>query len=163
MSTEAKDIRTVLVKTAREEARRDGSRTVEAEHVLIALAGMDRGVAAEILAGAGLTQDAIRAALDREWEQSLAAAGIAVQVDSLPTATPDHGRSPQIGESSRLLLKRAIDAPPKASGTRIGPVRVLVSLLGTDHGRVARALEIAGVDRLALHARAAEALAQGNR
>ncbi|TCO22094.1 ClpA/ClpB-like protein [Kribbella steppae] len=161
MSSDAKDVRTILVRGAREVARRDGSRTVEAEHVLVALAAMEGNPAARLLADAGLTEDAIRAALDREWEQSLAIAGIAVRVGLLPQATPDHSRDPQIGESVRLLLKRALDADPKVGGTRIGSVRILVGILDTERGRVARALDGAGVDRVALRARAAEALAQG--
>jgi ATP-dependent Clp protease ATP-binding subunit ClpA len=163
MSSDPKDVRTILVRDAREVARRDGSRTVEAEHVLLALAGMEGSPAAQLLADAGLTEDTIRAALDREWEQSLAIAGIAVRIGLLPQATPDHSHDPHIGESVRLLLKRAIDAHPKVGGTRIGSVRILVGILDTDRGRVARALQSAGVDRAALRTRAAEALAQGSR
>jgi ATP-dependent Clp protease ATP-binding subunit ClpA len=163
MSSDAKDVRTILVRGAREVARRDGSRTVEAEHVLLALARMEGNPAARLLAEAGLTEDAIRAALDREWEQSLAIAGIAVRIGLLPQATPDHSHDPHIGESVRLLLKRAIDAHPKVSGTRITSVRILVGILDTDRGRVARALQAAGVDRTTLRARAAEALAEGIR
>jgi len=162
MSSDAKDVRTILVRGAREVARRDGSRTVEAEHVLVALAAMEGNPAARLLADAGLTEDAIRAALDREWEQSLAVAGIAVRIGLLPQATPDHSRDPQIGESVRLLLKRALDADPKVGGTRFGSVRILVGILDTERGRVARALQAAGVDRAALRARAAEALAAGD-
>ncbi|MEU4608160.1 Clp protease N-terminal domain-containing protein [Kribbella sp. NPDC023972] len=163
MSSDAKDVRTILVRGAREVARRDGSRTIEAEHVLLALAAMEGNPAARLLADAGLTENAIRAALDREWEQSLAVAGIAVRVDSLPQASPDHSHDPHIGESVRLLLKRSLDVPPKVGGTRIGSVRILAGLLDTDHGRVARALQAAGVDRVALRTRATEALAQGAR
>jgi ATP-dependent Clp protease ATP-binding subunit ClpA len=163
MSSDAKDVRTILVRSAREAARRDGSRTVEAEHVLLALAAMEGNPAARLLADAGLTADAIRAALDREWEQSLAIAGIAVRIGLLPQASMDHSRDPQIGESVRLLLKRAMDAHPKAAGTRIGSVRILAGILDTERGRVARALQTAGVDRAALRARAAEALDQGTR
>ncbi|MGW1342596.1 Clp protease N-terminal domain-containing protein [Kribbella sp. NPDC002412] len=163
MSSDAKDVRTILVRGAREVARRDGSRTIEAEHVLLALAGMADNPAARLLADAGLTEEAIRAALDREWEHSLAIAGIAVRIGLLPEATPDHSRDPQIGESVRLLLKRALDAEPRVGGTRIGSVRILVGILDSDRNRVARALAIAGVDRAALRARAAEALAEGIR
>jgi ATP-dependent Clp protease ATP-binding subunit ClpA len=163
MSSDAKDVRTILVRDAREVARRDGSRTVEAEHVLVALAAMEGNPAARLLTEAGLTEDAIRVALDREWEQSLAIAGIAVRVGLLPQATPDHSHDPHIGESVRLLLKRALDVHPRAGGTRIGSVRILAGILDTDRGRVARALEGAGVDRAALRARATEALAQGIR
>lgn len=160
MPSDAKDVRALLVRGARDEARRDGSRTIEAEHVLIALAATETTPAARMLAEAGLTEDGIRAALDREWEHSLAVAGIAVRIGLLPTATPSPGRDPHIGESTRLLLKRAMDAPPKLDG-RIGPVRILVGILDADRGRVARALEVAGVDRTGLRAKAAEALGQG--
>ena len=156
-----KDIRALLVRGARDEARRDGSRTIEAEHVLLALAATRTTSAARMLAEAGLTEDAIRAALGREWEHSLAVAGIAVRIGLLPMATPEHGRDPHIGESTKLLLKRAMDAPPKIGAGRIGPTRILVGLLDTDRGRVARALQVAGVDRTALRAKAAAALAQG--
>ncbi|WP_433162138.1 Clp protease N-terminal domain-containing protein [Kribbella sp. CA-247076] len=163
MSSDAKDVRTILVRAGREMARNDGSRTVEAEHVLLALAAMADNPAARLLAEAGLTEDTIRAALDREWERSLAVAGIAVRAEQLPEATPDHSHDPGIGESVRLLLKRALDAEPKVGGTRIGSVRILAGLLDTDRGRVARALQAAGVDRVALRDRVAEALARGAR
>lgn len=163
MSSDAKDVRTILVRGAREVARRDGSRTIEAEHVLLALAAMENNPAARLLSEAGLTEGGIRAALDREWEHSLAIAGIAVRIGLLPEATPDHSRDPQIGESVRLLLKRALDAEPRVGGTRIGSVRILVGILDSDRSRVARALQTANVDRAALRARAAEALAEGVR
>ncbi|TDW16000.1 Clp protease N-terminal domain-containing protein [Kribbella kalugense] len=157
------DVRSILVRAARDEARRDGSRTIEAEHVLLALAGMRESSAAQLLTEEGLSEEAIRTALNREWEQSLAVAGIAVRMGLLPEATPDRGHDPHIGESTKLLLKRAMDAPPKLGPGRIGPMRILVGLLDTDRGRVARTLDAAGVDRATLHTKAREALASGNR
>lgn len=157
------DVRSILVRSAGAEARRDGSRTIEAEHVLLALAGLHDSAAAQLLAEVGLTEDAIRTALNREWEQSLAVAGIAVRMGLLPEATPERDRDPHIGESTKLVLHRAMDAAPKLGGGRIGPMRILVGLLATERGRVARALEAAGVDRVALRTRAAEALAAGTR
>ena len=163
MPSDVKDVRALLVHGARDEARRDGSRTIEAEHVLLALAATRTTFAARMLAEAGLTEDAIRAALDREWEQGLAVAGIAIRIGLLPMATPDHGRDPHIGESTKLMFKRAMEAPPKIGAGRIGPTRILAGLLDTDRSRVARALQVAGVDRAALRAKAAAALAQGVR
>ncbi|HZX01671.1 Clp protease N-terminal domain-containing protein [Kribbella sp.] len=154
------DIRSTLVRSARHEARRDGSRTVEAEHLLLAIALLEDNAATRMLTAAGLTEDVIRSALNREWEQSLAVAGIAVRIDSLPQATPDRDRQPQFGESGKLVLRRAMEAPPKL-GSRIGPMRILVGLLDTERGRVARTLEAAGVNRVALRTQAAEALASG--
>jgi ATP-dependent Clp protease ATP-binding subunit ClpA len=158
-----KDVRAILVRAARAEARRDGSRTIEAEHVLLAVAAREDSPAARLLAEAGLTEDAIRAALNREWEQSLAVAGIAVQAGLLPEATPDRDRDPQIGESTKLVLRRGMDAPPKIGPGGFGLMRILVGLLDTDRGRVARALQAAGVDRANLRARAGAALAAGTR
>jgi ATP-dependent Clp protease ATP-binding subunit ClpA len=160
MSSDLKDVRALLVHGARAEARRDGSRTVEAEHVLLALAATKTTSAARMLAEAGLTEETIRSALDREWEHSLAVAGVSVQIASLPSATPDSGREPTLGETTKLVLKRAMEAPPKL-GSRIGPMRILVGLLDTDRGRVARTLAAAGVDRIALRDRAARALQDG--
>jgi ATP-dependent Clp protease ATP-binding subunit ClpA len=159
MASDAKDVRALLVREARTVARRDGSRTIEAEHVLLALAATRTTSAARMLTEAGLTEETIRAALDREWEQSLAVAGIAVRIGLLPEATPDESRNPHIGDSTRLLLKRAMDARPGAG--RLGPLSILVGILDTERGRVARALQAAGVDRAALRARATEALAAG--
>jgi hypothetical protein len=102
--------------------------------VLLALAGSEDSAAARLLAEIGLTEQAIRAALSREWELSLAVAGIAVRIGLLPEATRDQHRDPYLGESTKLLLKRAMDAPPKLEP---GPMRILVGLLDTDRGRVA--------------------------
>ncbi|WP_405061990.1 Clp protease [Kribbella sp. NBC_01505] len=160
MSSDTKDLRSLLVHEAREIARRDGSRTVEAEHVLLALSRTETA-AARMLAEAGLTEDTIRAALDREWEQGLAVAGIAIRIGVLPVATPDPDRSPKVGESAIQLLRRALDAPPKRSVGRITPMRLLAGILDSERGRVARALRASGIDRRALHAQVLEVIAAG--
>ena len=162
MSTSTKDVRAVLVRGARSEAQLDGSATIEAEHVLLALAALGGTTTARLLAEAGLSRDEIRAALDREWEQSLAVAGITVAVAELPTATPDPDRRPRIGESTVRLLKRAADTASGFGGGRIGAAHMLVGVLDAKLGRVPRALDLAGIDRAALRARAAEAAEQGD-
>ena len=58
MSTKLKDVRTILIQDAREEAELDGSATIEAEHVLLGLARQRRGSVADLLTEAGLTRDA---------------------------------------------------------------------------------------------------------
>ena len=72
MSVKVNDVRTILIRDARAEAELDGSRAIEAEHLLLGLTRQPSGPVMRLLADAGLTRDAIRAALDREWEQSLA-------------------------------------------------------------------------------------------
>ncbi|QNE18899.1 Clp protease [Kribbella qitaiheensis] len=150
MTTKLKDVRTVLVQDAREEAALDGSAAIEAEHVLLGLARQPGGRVAELLAEAGLTREAIRAALDREWEGTLAVAGIAVAVAELPPATPDRGRQPKFGESAKLVLKRAAEKAKRLGANRLTAAHILVGILDTDLGRVARALDLAGIDRPAL-------------
>jgi hypothetical protein len=113
-----------------------------------------------LLADAGLTRDAIRAALDREWEQSLGVAGVAIAVDELPSATPGRGRHLAIGESAKLVLKRGIDRARKVGAKRITAIHILLGLLEANLGRVPRALELAGVDRAALHAKAIQAIVE---
>ena len=159
MSTAAKDVRAVLIRGAREEARLDGSATIEAEHVLLALAALDGTATARLLAAAGLGRDAVRELLDREWEQSLAVAGVRIDVGQLPSATPDPSRKPRIGESTVKLLKRAMDA----SSGRITAGHLLVGVLDTKLGRVSRVLDLGGVDRAALRAQALQSIADGVR
>jgi ATP-dependent Clp protease ATP-binding subunit ClpA len=154
MSTKLKDVRTILVQHAREEAEMDGSAAIEAEHVLLSLASPIGGDVARLLAEAGLTRDAIRAALDQEWEQSLAVAGVTVAVAELPRATPKRDRHPKFGESARLVLKRAAERAKKLGANRMTAAHVLVGVLDTKLGRVPRMLELAGVDRAALYAKA---------
>jgi len=154
MSTKLKDVRTILVQNAREEAELDGSAAIEAEHVLLSLASPIGGDVARLLAGVGLTRDAIRAALDQEWEQSLAVAGVTVTVAELPRATPERGRHPKFGESAKLVLKRAAERARKLGANRMTAAHVLVGVLDTRLGRVPRTLELAGIDRAALYAKA---------
>ncbi len=156
MSTKAKDVRAVLVHGGRAEAVLDGSPTVEAEHVLLALAALPDNAVARLLQDSGLNRDEIRAALDRECEQSLAVAGVTLEIETLPKATPDPDRTPHIGESTKLVLKRAMDDASQRGGGRIGASNVLVGILDAKLGRVPRALDLAGVDRPALRARVAE-------
>ncbi|GAA0957318.1 hypothetical protein GCM10009554_67930 [Kribbella koreensis] len=157
MTTKVNDVRAVVVHGARAEALEDGSPTIEAEHVLLALTELSGTTTARLLADAGLTHDATRAALDREWEQSLATAGVAVSIAELPKATPDLGRNPQIGETAKLLLKRAMVAASTTGGGRIGAAHLLVGALDTTLGRIPRALELAGIDRQGLRDQAYQA------
>ncbi|MGC4941033.1 Clp protease N-terminal domain-containing protein [Kribbella sp. DT2] len=160
MNTAAKDVRAVLVRGAREEAQREGSPTIEPEHVLLALIGLDGTATARLLAAAGLTRTAVREALDREWEQSLAVAGVRIDVGQLPSATPEPGRKPRIGESTVKLLKRSMDASGELSGGRITAAHLLVGVLDTKLGRVSRVLDLLSVDRAPLRA---EVVASANR
>ena len=68
-----------VVLSARSEARATGSHTIEAEHILLALANQEGTDAREILESIGLNHDSIRAALEREFEESLRAVGVSLE------------------------------------------------------------------------------------
>jgi D-alanyl-D-alanine carboxypeptidase len=143
-----------MLDRATNEALLDGSTTVEAQHLLLAVAA-DRGSAAgQLLASAGLDRAAIREALDREFERSLSAAGVARSAFGFGSATPDPKEVPHPANSVRLALERGVN-----SGARqdLGSAHLLLGILEAEVGTVPRALALAGVDRADLMARARDA------
>ncbi|MFI9598161.1 Clp protease N-terminal domain-containing protein [Nonomuraea sp. NPDC052265] len=132
------------------EARAESSATIEAHHVLLAMAGPEDTEARTILATAGLDQAGVRAALRREFEHSLAAAGVSAAVFDL-RSTPDPELRPQVGASVKLALERLASTHRKKD---LRPVHVLLGVLQAEVGTVPRALALAGVDRAALAERA---------
>lgn len=131
----------VLVQ-AIEEARAEGSATVEAHHILLALAaGHD-----PVLVAAGIDHAAVRGALDREFAHSLAAAGVTM-VSGPPRATPPAG-TPPLGATAKAALERGFARAPRKKDVRHG--HVLLGVLLAEVGTVPRALALAGIDRQAL-------------
>src|SRR4030081_981841 len=93
-----------ILHRAREEANAVGSPSVEAEHALLAIAAHKGTEAQRILAAAGLDHEALLAALDREFEESLAGAGVSLSAFDLPSAPPGRDRIPRWGTSFKLAL-----------------------------------------------------------
>lgn len=149
-----------VLQRARDEAKATGSPSVEAEHVLLAIAAHKGTEAQRILGAAGLDRAAILEALDREFEESLAGAGVSLSAFSLPTASRRHDAVPRWGTSFKLALHRA---PRSAPGGRLDATRLLVGILRAQVGTVPRALSLAGVDRAGLVARTEQALTTGTR
>ena len=85
------DTRSAVVEAAREEAQALGSATIEAEHLLLALAGDEDSATGRLLADAGLARDGLLAALERESERSLAAVGVDIR-DYAPSSAPTNPR-----------------------------------------------------------------------
>jgi len=138
-----------ILDEAGQEARRDGSATVEAQHVLLAIAGQPQTPAAVVLSAVGLDQPAVRDALAREFEQSLAVAGVSTTTFDLPRPSRDPDRATQLGASVKLALERGV------AGVRRDPQpeHLLLGILRAQVGTVPRALALAGVDRTDLIAR----------
>jgi ATP-dependent Clp protease ATP-binding subunit ClpA len=130
------------------EARAEGSSTVEAQHLLLAVAGHDDPHTSRALGAVGLDRAAVRAALDRELTASLGAVGVTLADGEVPR--PRHPRAgvPPMGASLKLAVERAIRHCPRKRDMR--PVHVLLGIVAAPVGTVPRALALAGVDRAAL-------------
>ncbi|MFI6505476.1 Clp protease N-terminal domain-containing protein [Nonomuraea typhae] len=137
------------------EAEKDRSTTVEAHHLLLAMADYEDGTAHRLLAEAGLSRQAVREALDREFEHSLNAVGISAAAYNLPrpSGTP---KASGMGASGKLVLERTMASARKKD---LDSAHVLLAVLQAQAGTVPRALALAGVDREALLARVHEAIA----
>jgi ATP-dependent Clp protease ATP-binding subunit ClpA len=144
-----------ILRRAREEARAVGSPSVGAEHVLLAIAAHKGTEAQRILATAGLDHAAVLEALDREFEESLAGAGVSLSAFGLPPALRRHEGAPRWGTSFKLAVQRA---PRSGPGERLDATRLLLGILRAQVGIVPRALSLAGVDRVGLAARTEQAL-----
>src|SRR5437879_7945958 len=144
-----------ILNRAREEAKALGSPSVEAEHALLAIAAHRGTEAQRILAAGGLDHDGLLAALDREFEERLAGAGVSLSAFGLPPAPPLHDRVPRWGTSFKLAVHR----PPRGGpGGRLDSHRLLLGYLRSRVGTVPRALSLAGVDRARLAASVEQAL-----
>jgi ATP-dependent Clp protease ATP-binding subunit ClpA len=132
-----------ILAAAATEAHADGSAVIEAQHLLLAIA-RDGSPA---LTAAGLDHAAVRAALDREFARSLAAAGVHVD-GGLPRATPLPEGSPQLGATAKAALERGFAAAQRKRDCR--PGHVLLGILLSPVGTVPRALELAGATRAGL-------------
>lgn len=148
------DARRAVLNAAADEACGRGSRTVEAEHLLMALAADDHGAVGRLLSEAGLDREGLEEALSREIERSLAAAGVCLDDYALPVAPGAPRRAPRLAASSKRALHRAAILARARAHRRIASAHLLVGILQANIGTVPRALEVAGVDRGALLVRA---------
>ncbi|WP_053226970.1 Clp protease N-terminal domain-containing protein [Solirubrobacter soli] len=126
-------------------AREMGAMSVEAEHLLLAVARSD-SPAGRLLADAGLDEDALREALAAETTRSLAAVG--VTVDALHFSP--FVQSPKLGTSAKTVLEQSMRMAVGRGDKHIGSEHLTMAALMPARGTVPRALDGAGVDRAAL-------------
>jgi ATP-dependent Clp protease ATP-binding subunit ClpA len=147
------------------EAMRCGARSIEAEHMLLALAANGDTRAGKLLADAGLDHGQLASALVDEHRRALAFAGVRPipGPDARPPEMPvveAAGGCVSLGTSAKMALRRALlasrDARPRRA--RIDGVALLIGILEAELGTVPRALALAGVDRAALISRARAAV-----
>ena len=127
-----------------------GSPTIEAEHLLLALADRE-----PVLASFGLDHDGVLAALEAERDRSLLAVGISAADFELPPAPVTR---PRFAASSKVALERAVRAALARSDKRIAGGHILLGVLAAEAGTVPRALAQAGVDRDELRAAVSAAM-----
>ncbi|MCU1677028.1 MAG: beta-lactamase [Frankiales bacterium] len=144
-----------VMSRARTCARLAGSDTIEAEHLLLALAGEGSTVAYAVLSHSGLDQHRIADALAVEQAESLAAVGITALPPPPPVFVTDVN---QLGESAKLAIVRGATAGKLRKERPIRAAHLLIGLLSADVGRVPRALAVAGIDRQLLLAETQTAL-----
>jgi ATP-dependent Clp protease ATP-binding subunit ClpA len=145
-----------IIEQAGQHAGRDGSATIEAQHLLLAVAAQEGTTAHQALASVGLDQRAIHRALDRELEDSLRVAGVSRAALDLPRPSGDPRPAARIGASARLALERGVAVATRKRDLQ--SAHLLLGILEAQLGTVPRALALAGVDRAALTARVRQAL-----
>jgi ATP-dependent Clp protease ATP-binding subunit ClpA len=146
-----------IIMRAQHEAREDASTTIEAQHLLLAVAGEPEPTVGPLLASAGLDREAVHAALEREFVDSLGAVGVASDAYDLPRPSR-LPHNPKIGTSAKLALERGVFHAARKKDLR--PAHVLLGILSAEVGTVPRALALAGVDRDDLTARVRQALTE---
>jgi len=137
------------------EAKEDGSATIEAQHLLLAIAAQNDTDVQRILEAAGIGYAGLKGALHREFEHNLSTAGVSLDAFDLPGATPDRGRHPQVAASFKLALERMASM---YGGQQLQPGHLLLGILQAEVGTVPRVLALSGVDRNDLLKRVRNAL-----
>jgi D-alanyl-D-alanine carboxypeptidase len=136
------------------EAKLDGAKAIEAEHMLLALTASPDGDAAKLLREAGLDHDRLASALKEERRRTLAFVGMKEPDQEVAAAT--ELESPlYLGTSAKAAMKRAvIGARHERHRVHLRSTDLLAGILEAELGTVPRALAIAGLDHVALASRA---------
>lgn len=146
MTRFARDVHKALFRQADAAARSRGSATLEAEHLLLALATR-RDATAKLLFDHGLTPEGIDRALQDEFQQSLAVAGVRLADHPLPDPPRRSRRGPRVAASLNKALERAFLHAKEHGIKRITSPVVLAGILQAEVGTVPRALAAAGIER----------------
>lgn len=116
-----------------------GQTSVEAEHLLLALADSPE------LGHLRLDRQELSDALAEEERLSLAAVGVMAESHP-PTRSGRRTSRPSFGASAKLALARGVKLAEQRGERRFRSQDILGGVLAAEHGRVPRALELAGVN-----------------
>jgi ATP-dependent Clp protease ATP-binding subunit ClpA len=134
------------------EAKRDGAKSIEAEHMLLALAADHDGDASKAMGQLGLDYARLASAFKEEHRRTLAFAGMTAPNQDLVKAT-ELDSPLTFGTSAKTALRRGLIAARESRRgrrARMSDNELLLGILQAELGTVPRALAIAGVDRAAL-------------
>lgn len=136
------------------EAKRDGAKSIEAEHMLLALATRPDSDAAKLLKEFGLDHKRLDSALLEERRRTLAFAGMNAPDRKLVEAT-ELDSPLSLGTSAKAAVRRAlIGARHDRRRVPLRSTDLLAGILEAELGTVPRVIAIAGVDRAVLISRA---------
>jgi ATP-dependent Clp protease ATP-binding subunit ClpA len=147
------EIPQTVVQQFQNEAKQDGAKFIEAEHMLLALAADIDGDAARLLNESGVDHERLASALHSAHRRTLAFAGITAPVKSLVQAT-EIENALSFGTSAKAAVRRALIGSRHDRRVRLRSTDLLAGILEAELGTVPRALAIAGIDRATLIARA---------
>jgi ATP-dependent Clp protease ATP-binding subunit ClpA len=121
-----------------------GASSVEAEHLLVSLAGTQHPAGAA-LREVGLDSTELHEAIQRDFERVLAQVGI----DASGVDISSNCRRTKLdwGASAKRGLERAVDEAKRRGDRKIGCEHILLGLLRAEHGTVPRLLAAEGIDR----------------
>jgi D-alanyl-D-alanine carboxypeptidase len=135
------------------EAKEDGAKYIEAEHMLLALAADKESDAAKLLGEFGVDHQRLASALHEEHRRTLAFAGIDAPAQRQVHPT-EIETSLSLGTSAKAAVRRALIGSPHERRARLRGTNLLAGILEAELGTVPRAFAIAGIDRAEIIARA---------
>jgi ATP-dependent Clp protease ATP-binding subunit ClpA len=136
------------VKRATRIAAEDGTPTVEAEHLLLALTRQANDRTARALHALGVTEGTVRAALAHEYRDALQAVGVTTAVRPRPPSRPARS-TPRWGQSAKLALVRTLQVALDRGHKSLDDHDILLALTRAEAGvipRVLRTLDVAPSD-----------------
>ena len=157
------DVRTIeaLLTGAEAEAQRAGDDRPGPEHLLLAAFGLPDGTARRSFERLGADPEDFRAAVETAHRQALQYVGVTVPDDAgglLPPPVPLGGVYRMTGPGQDVF-QAAVQLSKATRPSLLRGAHVVAAVCGQEHGTVARALKALGIERGALAAAAAEALA----
>jgi ATP-dependent Clp protease ATP-binding subunit ClpA len=127
------------VREAREIARDERADSVEVEHLLLAVARHPDARTGPVLAQLGLTEESVRAGLDRELVSALQAVGVAAPAGGR-AGFRRAGSAPRFGQSAKLAIVRTMERAQERGDREIGHRHLMLAIASAEAGVVPRLL-----------------------